>query len=386
MTPNKTPQSEPDPTSSQAEPKKSLLVRLLKQRFLLVALVVLVFFAGLFGWRYLHSGTTTAHKVTTSSNHSTPALTHTTPPPTPLPKTPPPPVEKEHEVKKEPAPALPKTPPPEEAPGHAAPPTHVVKPKQPEIPGVTFTRDLIRIIDEQVNKPLFGWRPSSIIFGKLGLTDNVNNEQIGVLQVARRSVVALNENLTRFSNTEAYNSRVNEAMNYLMVSVDKFWFPSAPGKYREAMTDLKWYIHDLKLGKAKFYTRVNSLIAVLQDYNDLLGSCYNNLVKDTEANGKPVSWFETDNYFYYSKGVALGVYQMLQSLKIDFKPELDRKNAHNMLDKAIRPLKKASKLNPWLVTNASKDGFLANHRADMSTYIGQAQNVLRSLERQLATN
>ena len=380
MTSNKSPQSEPDPTSSTPEPKKSLLFLLLKQRFFLVALVVLIFFAGLFGWQYLHSGNT-AHKLTTSS----PALTHTTPPPAPLTKTPVPPAEKEQEVKA-PPPVPSKAPAPQESLGHVPPPKHVVEPSQPKVIGQAFTEALIKIIDEQVNKPWFGWRPSSIIFGKLGLTDNMNNEQIGALQVARRSVVALNENLTRFANTEAYNPRVNEAMNYLMVSVDKFWFPSAPGKYREAMTDLKWYIHSLRTGQAKFYTRVNSLIALLNDYRDLLGSCYNNLAKDTEANGKPVSWFEEDDYFYYSKGVALGIYQMLQALKIDFKTELERKNAHNMLDNAIRPLKKASKLDPWLVTDGSKDGILANHRADMSTYIGQAQNVLNSLRHQLATN
>jgi hypothetical protein len=142
----------------------------------------------------------------------------------------------------------------------------------------------------------------------------------------------------------------------------------------------------LRLGHAKFYTRVNCLIGVLTSYRDLLGSCYNNLTKDNEADGKPISWFMEDDYFYYSKGVALGVYQMLQALKIDFKPELGRKNAHHMLDNAIEPLIKASKLNPWLVTDGAKDGILANHRADMSTYIGHAQNVLYSLDRQLATN
>jgi hypothetical protein len=381
MTPNKSSQSEPEPSPVSPEPKKSLLVSLLKQRFLLVAAVVLIFMAGLFGWHYVHPGKTTQELMTKSA----PGLTQGGTTPEPLPKTPPPPAPKEPEAQA-PAPAPAKEPPPKESLGHVPPPAHVVEPSRPKVIGEAFTEALIKIIDEQVNKPLFGWRPSSIIFGKLGLTDNVNNEQIGVLQVARRSVVALNETLTRFANTEAYNPRVNEAMNYLMVSEDKFWFPSAPGKYREAMNDLKWYIHDLVRGQAKFYTRVNSLIALLNDYRDLLGSCYNNLVKDTEANGKPVSWFTVDDYFYYSKGVALGIYQMLQALKIDFKAELEHKNAHNMLDNAIEPLKTASQLDPWLVTDGSKDGILANHRADMSTYIGQAQNVLNSLRRQLATN
>jgi hypothetical protein len=376
MTPKNSSQSEQDPTSASPEPKKSLLQRLLKQRFLLVALVVLLFLGGLFGWQSLQSGKAT-------SELQKPVITAVTPgEPTPAPA---PPGEKEPEAK-EVAPNQPKGAPPPESLGHVPPPTQVVEPTRPPVEGEAFSRALIKIIDDQVNKRWFGWRPSSILFGKLGLTDNVNNEQIGVLQVARRSVVALNENLTRFANTEAYNPRVNEAMNYLMVSADKYWFPSAPGKYREAMNDLNWYIHHLRVGQAKFYTRVNSLIALLNDYRDLLGSCYNNLTKDTEADGKPVSWMETDDYFYYSKGVALGIYQMLQALKIDFKAELDKKNSQKMMDNAISALQNASKLNPWLVTNGSKDGILANHRADMSTYIGQAQNILNSLRHQLATN
>jgi hypothetical protein len=380
MAPKNSSQSEQDPTSASPEPKKSFLLRLLRQRFLLVALVVLVFLGGLFGWQSLHSGKISSELLKPVVKAETPTEPGSAPPPE----------AKEPAVKapeaKESAPALPQGAPPPESLGHVPPPTHVVEPTQPPVEGEAFTRTLIRIIDEQVNKRWFGWRPSSILFGKLGLTDNVNNEQIGVLQVARRSVVALNENLTRFANTEAYNPRVNEAMNYLMVSADKYWFPSAPGKYREAMNDLNWYIHNLKMGQAKFYTRVNSLIALLNDYRDLLGSCYNNLVKDTEADGKPVSWMEVDDYFYYSKGVALGIYQMLQALKIDFKAELDKKNSQKMLDNAIAALQAASKLNPWLVTDGAKDGILANHRADMSTYIGQAQNLLNSLRHQLATN
>jgi hypothetical protein len=385
MTPKNSSQSEQDPSSGSSEPKKSFLLRLLRQRFLLVALVVLVFLAGLFGWQSLHSGKISTELLKPAVKAETP----TEPGPAA-----PPPAAKAPEAK-EPAPSLPKAAlppslpkvePPSESLGHVPPPTHVVEPSKPPIEGEAFTRALIKIIDEQVNQRWFGWRPSSILFGKLGLTDNVNNEQRGVLQVARRSAVALNEDMTRFAPTEAYNSRVNEAMNFLMVSSDKYWFPSAPGKYREAMNDLKWYIHDLRLGHAKFYTRVNCLIGVLTSYRDLLGSCYNNLTKDNEADGKPISWFMEDDYFYYSKGVALGVYQMLQALKIDFKPELGRKNAHHMLDNAIEPLIKASKLNPWLVTDGAKDGILANHRADMSTYIGHAQNVLYSLDRQLATN
>jgi hypothetical protein len=125
---------------------------------------------------------------------------------------------------------------------------------------VAFTQALIKIMDDQVNRTLFGWRPNTIIFGKMGLTDNVNNLQLGVLEVARRTVIVLNENMTRFAVTESHNPQVNEAMNFLMVSPDKYWFPSASGKYREAIQDLEIYIEQLGQGRSRFYTRVDNLI------------------------------------------------------------------------------------------------------------------------------
>ncbi len=233
---------------------------------------------------------------------------------------------------------------------------------------------------------MFGWRPNSLVFGKFGLTDNVNNLQLGVLEVARRTILVLNENMTRFAVTEAYNPRVNEAMNFLMVSPDKYWFPSASGKYREAIADLEHYIEDLSLGRARFYSRVDNLIALLSHYKDILGSCYHNLVKDSEADGSRISFFRSDDYFYFSKGVALGMYHMLEAVKEDFSQELKRKNAHKLMADVIHALHAASELSPWLVTNGAKDGILANHRANMSTYVGEAEHVVTILQTVLATN
>jgi hypothetical protein len=38
------------------------------------------------------------------------------------------------------------------------------------------------------------------------------------------------------------------------------------------------------------------------------------------------------------------------------------------------------------VTNGSKDGILANHRANMGTYIGEAEHVISTLHSALASN
>ena len=277
--------------------------------------------------------------------------------------------------------------PPKAGPTHVPPASPaLVTPPREAAKGEVFTQALIKVMDDQVNKTWFGWRPNTIVFGKMGLTDNVNNLQLGVLEVARRTVVVLNEHMTRFATTEAYNPRVNEAMNFFMVSPDKYWFPSASGKYREAMQDLEKYIEDLKVGRARFYSRVDYLIALLSNYKDLLGSSYHNLIKDTEADGQPVSWFLVDDYFYYSQGIALAMSEMLEAVTKEFHQELQKKNSHRLLEDAIHALHAASHLDPWVVTNGAKDGILANHRANMSTYIGEAEHVISTLQSQLATN
>ncbi len=380
MTPNHP--SGPELLPAPVPPPEKFLTFLMRHRFLIVSLVVVVFIAILFVW----GGRKKAAAPPLAEPLAAPAAPHaeTTPPVAQekelLPVVPPPPAPKEA---KEPA-AVPA--PPKGAPAHVPPASPALAPPREPVKGEVFTEALIKVLDDQVNQTWFGWRPNTIIFGKFGLTDNVNNLQLGVLEVARRTVVVLNEHMTRFATTEAYDPRVNEAMNFFMVSPDKYWFPSASGKYREAMQDLQRYIEGLRLGRARFYSRVDYLIALLSNYKDLLGSSYHNLIKDTEADGGAISWFMVDDYFYYSQGIAMAMAEMLEAVTKEFHQELQKKNSHKLLEDAMHALHAASHLAPWVVTNGAKDGILANHRADMSTYIGEAEHVISTLQSQLATN
>jgi len=339
------------------------LKALLRYRFFLVSLVILIFLGGLFFWGTFQQ------------------LQSPVPPETAPGETPPSPPK----ITGHGPPALPGPAP--EAPAKAPPPlAPAPAPRVEPAKGEIFTRALIRIMDDQLNQSLFGWRPNSIIFGKFGLTDNVNNMQMGVLDVVRRTVVVLNDHMTRFAITEAYNPNVNEAMNFFMVSHDKYWFPSASGKYQEAIRDLEKYIDSLHKGRSRFYPRVDNLIALVTSYKDILGSSYHNLIKDAEADGSPVTWWVVDDYFYFARGLALGMSQMLEAVKEEFQQELQKKGSHKLLDDAIHALHTAAHLSPWVVTNGGKGGILANHRANMSTYIGEAEHVVATLQTVLATN
>ena len=374
MTVNSEPQPErrlPIPLPPETpSPEPGGLKGLLRQRFLLVALIILIFLGFMFfRGTYQSLYTEEAQEAAKEEKHeAAPKAAVPAPHPAPV-----------KEAAKEAVPEAPaKAPPP--------PPVIPVPAKVEPVKGERFTRALIKIMDDQVNKTIFGWRPNSILFGKFGLTDNVNNIQLGVLEVARRTIVVLNEHMTRFAITEAYNPNINEAMNFFMVSPDKYWFPSASGKYREAVVDLEIYIDSLRKGRARFYTRVDNLIALVATYKDILGSSYHNLIKDTEADGSQVSFWVVDDYFYFAQGLALGMSQMLEAVKEEFHLELQKKGSHKLLEDAIHALHIASHLSPWVVTNGGKDGILANHRANMSTYIGEAEHVIATLQTVLATN
>jgi hypothetical protein len=363
----------PLPQGGTSPAPLSLLARLLRYRFFLVALVVILFFAGLFAWkpqRPCHPG---AEAQPPAAQNYAGRLEQGKEPLPPVPA----PEGKAPEAEQ---------PAPETRPPAVEPPAPLVMPSREPAKGEIFTRALIKIMDDQINGTWFGWRPNKLLFGKLHLTHNVNNIQEGVLEVARRTVEVLNLNMTRFATTDAYNPQVNEAMNYFMVSSDKYWFPSASGKYREALHDLQLYIDDLHRDRSRFYTRVDYLIILLGNYKDVLGSSFNNLIKDTEDDGRPVGWWVSGEYFYHARGIALGMAEMLEAVDREFQQELQKKNSHNLLEKAIHALHAASHLSPWVLTNGSKDGFIANHRANMGSYIGEAEHLISTLQSALASN
>ncbi|RLC30682.1 MAG: hypothetical protein DRH32_05390, partial [Deltaproteobacteria bacterium] len=56
-----------------------------------------------------------------------------------------------------------------------------------DITGVTFVRAVIAPLDHELNERFWGWRPNDVI----NITDNINNFQLGVLEVTRRTTVIL---------------------------------------------------------------------------------------------------------------------------------------------------------------------------------------------------
>jgi len=271
-----------------------------------------------------------------------------------------------------------------QAPTHKATTAHGVQKAadtEPKAKGVAFVEATIAPLDYELNERFWGWRPNDI----LDFTDNVNNFQLGVLEVTRRTVVALTERISRTGATAAFDENLESGMNWLMIKARKYWFPSPESKYNASLNELKIYMEKLEMGEANFYIRTDNLIPLLMAYEDLLGSCEENLVKTKEDDGSPVSFFKADDYFFYAKGVVSAMGTILEAVQEDFIDIIKTRGGIDVLHHAIESCHHASEIDPWVVTNSPLDGVLANHRANMAAPLSHARFYIGVLIKTLST-
>jgi CBS domain-containing protein len=263
-------------------------------------------------------------------------------------------------------------------PAHKTPEAGETKSK---VVGVAFVEAAIAPLNYELNERFYGWRPNDI----LNFTDNVNNFQLGVLEVTRRTVVALAERISRTGATAAFDENLENSMNWLMIKARKYWFPSPETKYNASLSALRAYIKKLEKGEAKFHTRTDNLIPLLMDFEDLLGSCEENLVKTKEDDGSSVSYFKADDYFFYAKGVASAMGTILEGVLEDFRPIIDSRRGIDTIHHAIESCREAAEISPWVITDSSLGGILANHRANMAAPLSHAKFYIGVLIKTLST-
>ncbi len=270
------------------------------------------------------------------------------------------------------------------ATGHAPPPAHgvaKVEETKPRAKGVAFVEATIKPLSYELNDRFWGWRVNDI----LNITDNVNNFQLGVLEVTRRTAVSLTERISRTGATAAFDRNLENAMNWFMIKSDRYWFPSPESKYKAGLDELEKYKEKLEKGEARFHTRTDNLIPLLMAYEDLLGSCEENLVKTEEDDGSSISFFKSDDYFFYAQGVASAMQTILEAVLEDFLITLESRRGTEVLHHAIESCHHAAEIDPLLITNSSLSGILANHRANLAAPMSHARFYINVLIKTLST-
>ena len=120
-------------------------------------------------------------------------------------------------------------------------------------------------------------------------------------------------------------------------------------------------------------------------YEDLLGSCEENLVKTKEDDGSSVSFFKADDYFFYAKGVVSAMGTILEAVQEDFIDIVETRGGIDVLHHAIESCHHASEIDPWIITNSSLSGILANHRANLAAPLSHARFYIGVLIKTLST-
>lgn len=248
--------------------------------------------------------------------------------------------------------------------------------------GMAFVDALIKPMDYELNQRFYGWRPNDLV----EYTDNVNSYQLGVLEVTRRTTRILAERIARTGSTARFDPNLENAMNWFMIKADRYWFPSAESKYQDGLKELRAYYHKLERDEAEFYTRADNLIPLLAAFRDLLGSCDENLVKTHETDGSEVSFYKTDDYLYYAKGVASALYTILSAVEHDFHNVMaTREGSLEVLHHAIESCHHATEVDPWFILDSDYGSIWANHRANMAAPISHAYFYVGILIKALST-
>lgn len=216
-----------------------------------------------------------------------------------------------------------------------------------------------------------GWTPNDYL-PLTAFLDNKQNFQLGVIETIRFSVRVLRDNLSRQRTTDQIDEDVKKAFEFYSNDPNKWIFPSYEGRLKEASQALKGYSERLKSGKARFYPRSDNLIQLLEQYSSLLGAATTSL---TDEN---LSWLETDDRFYYSKGVAYAMYVEMQAVQKDFHEVLKKNDGEELTAAIIRELRDTW-FEPTVVFNGSKDGVYANHLKNISSDLLGIRQKLNSL-------
>ena len=261
-------------------------------------------------------------------------------------------------------------------------------------PGVIFTSALIQMGDQMLET----WLPNDILYPTIFL-DNPQNFQLGELELNRYVIRVLRDKLSRLRTTDTINENCDQAYVYISNDPKKWILPSAESRFKRAYAELGEYRDQLEKGSASFYPRVDNLIELLDQINSLLGGVNTRLshaprdedfaiseetagdeLIEGEARVKvKVPWTKIDNNFYYARGVAYGVRQVMVAVKYEFKDVLELKRSMELLDRII-DLLNLSQFEPCYVANGSRGSLWANHSLQLLATTEDIRQKIRSLQ------
>jgi hypothetical protein len=241
--------------------------------------------------------------------------------------------------------------------------------------GVAFVDAVINPLQKELDR-FWGWRPNDLI----EFTDNVNNYQLGVLEATRRTSIVLAEKISRTGSSDPYIRELEQAMSLFAIDPNNYMFPAPESKYREGLENIAKYKQMLRSRSARFYNRMDNLVPLLLTYESLLGSCTENLLK------RDIGFFDVDDIFFYSQGVAAMVLSVMEGVGVDFRETIEGANGMEVYQEVVRSLREVAEMDPWIILRGGPHSIFANHRANMAGPMSRARFQMSILHGALTGN
>ncbi|MFH1035993.1 MAG: DUF2333 family protein [Pseudomonadota bacterium] len=260
--------------------------------------------------------------------------------------------------------------------------------------GVVYADTLIRMGEQMLR----AWLPNDVIWPSV-LLDNPQNFQLGQLEVMRYTTRVLRDKLSRQRTTDKIDADADLAFTAFSNNPRAWMLPSAESKYNEGLRALKRYREGLARGSSHFYSRSDNLVELLEQLTSLLGGVDTRLANaprdwpvrlseetagDRYSQGESservkVPWTQIDDNFYFARGVAYGIREVLAALRWEFKEIISIKRSGELLDNVIDELGLAD-FEPLWVLNGSRDSIFANHSLSMMATLEDARQKLINLQ------
>ncbi|MFH1059130.1 MAG: DUF2333 family protein [Pseudomonadota bacterium] len=245
------------------------------------------------------------------------------------------------------------------------------------------------------------WLPNDILWPSI-LLDNPQNFQLGQLEVMRYATRVLRDKLSRQRTTDKIDADADRAFTDFSNNPRAWIFPSAETKFSDGVKSLRRYRQGLNKGGATFYARADNLIELLDQFSSLLGGVDTRLgnaprdwtvrmseetAGDRYSEGETASrvsvpWTQIDDNFYFARGVAYGIRQVLVAVRWEFAEILRIKRSQELLDNIVAELALAQ-FEPLVVLNGDRDSVFANHSLSLMATLEDVRQKMISLQQML---
>jgi hypothetical protein len=263
--------------------------------------------------------------------------------------------------------------------------------------GAVFADTLITLS----RRMLVAWLPNDVIYPSIFL-DNPQNFQLGELEVVRYATRVLRDKLSRQRTTDSIDRQVDQAFSDFSNNPRLWIFPAAETKFNSGVKALVAYRQGLVKGSSHFYARADNFMELLDQLTSLLGGVDTRLANAPRDSGRRLSvetagdsysqgerrqkvqtpWREIDDNFYFARGVAYALREVLLAVRWEFREVINIKRSAELVDTIIEELALAD-FEPLVVLNGSRDSIFANHSLKLMATLESVRQKMMNLQQML---